>query len=488
MKKTIILTAILFILVISSTLAFFVWNSKSNQDIDVALSLNGLDAYINYNKGTDVLTGTLLPSTDYTGGISTEIELWKSPSAEDRTIYGHIYLDITTIGTNLANEEALKWAITSNGKVLNIGNFVGQTKGSYVTLDINIPLSTTKQLFQIYIWLDKSIEINDQIEGETLSTKVRAEATEVIYPEVGAKYVSSLIYYDNEMINNDDPDGNIRYMGKNPDNYVLFNNELWRIIGVFDVKSSEDGPYEKRMKIIRNESIGTYSWDNKPAGSGSSISDRGSNDWTDSELMKVLNNGAYRNRTTGICPYGKNGKTKNCDFSKIGLTSESKSLIEDAYWNLSGYPNSFVSISTANNVYQYERGNNVYEGRPTFWIGKIGLMYPSDYGYATNGGTTTNRDDCLSKELSGWNELKYANCKDNDYLHNNNLNRWTLTQRSSESDENFIIYQTGFVNGHSGGVASAQGVFPTLYLKSSVQITGGSGTSTNPYLLADVNN
>ena len=70
MKKTIMLTAILFILIISSTLAFFVWNSKSNQDIDVALSLNGLDAYINYNKGTDVLTGTLLPSTDYTGGIS----------------------------------------------------------------------------------------------------------------------------------------------------------------------------------------------------------------------------------------------------------------------------------------------------------------------------------------------------------------------------------------------------------------------------------
>ena len=181
MKKLIILIIIIFVIASSSTLAFFIWNNNSNQDIAVDLELNGLDAYINYNKGTDVLTGTLLPSTDYSGGISTEIELWKNISAEDRTIYGHIYLDITTIGTNLSNEEALKWAIKSNGEVLNTGNFIGQTEGSYVALDINIPLSTTKQLFQIYIWLDESVGINDLIEGEELSTKIRAEASEIQY-------------------------------------------------------------------------------------------------------------------------------------------------------------------------------------------------------------------------------------------------------------------------------------------------------------------
>ncbi len=179
MKKTIMLTAILFILIISSTLAFFIWNSKANQDIDVALSLNGLDAYINYNKGTDVLTGTLLPSADYKGGISTEIELWKSPIAETMNIYGHIYLDITTIGTNLANESALKWAIVSEDELLNFGDFVGQKTGDTVSLKINIPLRVEKQLFKIYIWLDESMDINQNIEGETLSTKVRAEATEI---------------------------------------------------------------------------------------------------------------------------------------------------------------------------------------------------------------------------------------------------------------------------------------------------------------------
>ncbi len=175
-KKTIVLIiALVVVLTLTATLSFFVWNSTRNQDINVSVNLSGLDAFIHYNKGTDVLTGTLLPSTDYTGGISTEIELWKDPSAASRTIYGHIYLDITSIGTNLANEPALKWAITSNGEVLNTGDFVGKSNGNSISLKLNIPLSTSKQLFKIYIWLDESMSINDAIEGETISTVVRAE-------------------------------------------------------------------------------------------------------------------------------------------------------------------------------------------------------------------------------------------------------------------------------------------------------------------------
>ena len=176
-KKLLIMPIIVIIILISSTLAFYRWNS--NQNIDAAMSLSGLDAFIHYNKGTDVLTGTLLPSTDYTGGISTEIELWKDPSAEFRVIYGHIYMDITTIGPNLAQEEALKWAITTNDKILSTGDFVGQSEGNSIALKINIPLSPDKQLFKIYIWLDESMDINYDIEGESISTIIRAEATEI---------------------------------------------------------------------------------------------------------------------------------------------------------------------------------------------------------------------------------------------------------------------------------------------------------------------
>ena len=177
MKKILIVVLTIILITLTSTLAFYRWSS--NKNIDVAMNLSGLDAFIHYNKGTDVLTGTLFPSTDYTGGISTEIELWKDPSAETRNIYGHIYMDITTIGTNLANEPALKWAIVSEDELLNFGDFEGQKTGDTINLKINIPLSIEKKLFKIYIWLDESMDINYDIEGETLSTKIKAEATEI---------------------------------------------------------------------------------------------------------------------------------------------------------------------------------------------------------------------------------------------------------------------------------------------------------------------
>ena len=58
-------------------------------------------------------------------------------------------------------------------------------------------------------------------------------------------------------------DNNLRYVGADPNNYVSFNNELWRIIGVFNNIDDGTGMTETRLKIVRNESIGTYSWDNK---------------------------------------------------------------------------------------------------------------------------------------------------------------------------------------------------------------------------------
>ena len=294
-------------------------------------------------------------------------------------------------------------------------------------------------------------------------------------PMPAAEYIESLLPSNPTTMNNDDPDGNVRYMGANPNNYVRFNNELWRIIGVFDVASTYGGETEKRVKIIRDEPIGRYSWDNKGA--------YGENNWTDSALMEVLNNGAYWNRTSGTCPYGQNGATTSCDFSSNGLTDEAKSLIGDAVWNLGGTA-SYTSASNGlpSHFYSYERGTTVYSGRPTYWVGKIGLMYPSDYGYATSGGTTTNRASCLAKEMSNWSDSSYSDCKNNDYLYNSSLYQWTLTPRSSTSYYVFDVFNSGYLYFFNArGTYSAS---PVLYLKSTVQITGGEGTSENPFTLS----
>ena len=264
-----------------------------------------------------------------------------------------------------------------------------------------------------------------------------------IYKEIltGAEYIESLLPSNPETMNNDDPDGNVRYMGANPDNYVSFNNELWRIIGVFDVKSSENGQLEKRLKIIKSESLGEMLWDSNRK-----------NNWETSSLKSSLN-GYYLDK----------------------LTSSAKEQLADTYWNLGG--SSTNKDVTASMFYERERGVNVYGSNPTYWIGKIGLMYPSDYGYATSGGGTTNRESCLSKELYNWPN----DCKNNNYLYNFNLYQWTITHYSGSSSGAFQIYYNVDYNGVNiyGNVVS-----PSLYLKYSLQITGGDGTQENPYTLS----
>ena len=79
-------------------------------------------------------------------------------------------------------------------------------------------------------------------------------------------------------------------------------------------------------------------------------------------------------------------------------------MIGNAKWYLGGTANyDSSSNGLASHFYKYERGTGVYSGRSTSWTGKVGLMYPSDYGYATSGGTTTNRASCLAKEIYNWN-------------------------------------------------------------------------------------
>ena len=71
----------------------------------------------------------------------------------------------------------------------------------------------------------------------TNGTKENAEVKEITKPTYGMKateYITNLLEYDGEGLKIDNTsDANIRYYGANPNNYVSFNNELWRIIGVF---------------------------------------------------------------------------------------------------------------------------------------------------------------------------------------------------------------------------------------------------------------
>ena len=82
--------------------------------------------------------------------------------------------------------------------------------------------------------------------------------------------------------------GNIRYIGSNPNNYVSIDGDIWRIIGTMKDVDDGTGNKEDRVKLIRAESIGSYSWD---ASDYSINGGDGVNEWSQADLMKLLNPG-----------------------------------------------------------------------------------------------------------------------------------------------------------------------------------------------------
>ena len=258
-------------------------------------------------------------------------------------------------------------------------------------------------------------------------------------------------------------DNNLRYIGANPNNYVYFNCndynnpsnstcELWRIIGVFN-DNSHGRSGEKLVKLIRSDSLGYIVWDSA-----------GINNWSIASLQTTLN-GGYLNGSGSYASSGiKNDTTRN--------------MIANVTWKLGGSSTDDVTPSM---FYDLERGTTVYSGSPTTWQGKIALMYPSDYGYATSGGTTTNREACLAKELYNWDSSSYSDCNNNDWIFNNDY-QWTLTPYSSHSGYVFLVNSSGKV--YCELIESGSSEFrPSVYLTSNVSISGGDGTMNNPYIL-----
>ena len=253
-----------------------------------------------------------------------------------------------------------------------------------------------------------------------------------------------------------------RYEGKNPNNYIWFNNELWRIIGVFD-EDSHGVSGENLVKIIREESIGGLVWDKS-----------GTNDWSASNLKSLLNGAYYdwdsnKSSVSTYC-YGYRDIPGNCDYSEIGINDTYRSMIQNVTWYLRGYSR---AGETAESFYNYERTTGtVYSGRPTETTGYIGLMYPSDYGYsvlASSCARTTN--------LSSYNK---STCVGQSWLYKTGY-EWTITPSSSRSSYVFSLHTNGlldYVNANHG-----YSIRPVLYLSSSVYKITGDGTISNPYII-----
>ena len=466
--------------------------------INVDTITRGLDYYINYTKGTNITSVALNPGSDYTSGNNLSVTLYKKNNTY--TIYGHIYLDISNISANLSNSGALKYTVLEGTTKIADGQLTGTTSGDTVPLAVNIPLKTTSTKYTVYLWLDENAEDYMYAENTSISAIIRCEASmkpisanpygttgEYFYKiySPNTKVINNGITYNYDTTNSlmQDIGGNLRYYGASPNNYIYFNCsdysnqssstcETWRIIGVFNGK----------LKLIRGSQIGEYSWDNKNTSTGAE-DNYGKNDWTDARLMKILNPGyeseatggsLYYNAKSGNCYTGQNNATTTCDFTSTGIkNAETRSMILDNTYSLLGWDDSSVY---SNQMYEYERSTgSVYTGRPTSWIGKIALAYPSDYGYAADLGKCT-------KTLFYYRD---STCTSNNWMKSMmTSSNWLLTPFSGDPVIVWNIRSTGYVYHYDNYPYVASGVTPVLYLGSELSIKTGTGSSSAPYQIS----
>ena len=310
----------------------------------------------------------------------------------------------------------------------------------------------------------------------------------------------------------DTSDANIRYVGANEtvNNYIDIGDKdsngnpiLWRIIGVMNNITNLDngGQEESLVKIIRAESIGNYSWDSSAEGINNG---NGVNEWSQADVMKLLNpntvysgtptigGSLYWNRGSGSCYIGSKEANTTCNFTSSGISEEAKNKIAKVRWNTGTFATYSTSDWTAKATYEAERGshngkeqcasngggNNCNDTVPrtTTWEGYIGLMYPSDYGYAVGGSV---RETCLGKSMNKYNS---DSCNTNDWLKPSSGYSWTITPSpySSHADRVFSVYSSGYVRVNFAYIAG--GVQPVVYLSSSVKIIDGNGEKGTPFI------
>ena len=368
------------------------------------------------------------PNSSYTGTILNEkyikVGLLKNNSKE-------IIVNLKEVN-RLIDKVTLDVEDTVNYKLrlwLDFGDLEDEAKEALVGQQIFLALKINgiQNVNKVPTGADTLIKLTDNKDNSGLYTITHAKDTTL---QIGA--TEDITEY--------------RYRGASPKNYVTFNNETWRIIGVFPTDDGT-GNIENRIKIIRDQSIGNKYWNTTQVASTSSY-----NNWTGATLMKYLNATYYNSLTN----------------------DNSIDMVDDVKYYLGGYIDPKI---TKNVMYQYERkisgsGTYYYSTNPNSWIGKLALMYVSDYGYAAS-------DEC-TQNLSNYND---TTCASNNWLYNIKVNQWILSQYVSGSKYSFDVISTGVVYYRTVDY-DQNAIRPVLYLKPEVMIESGDGTSSYPYKLS----
>ena len=369
------------------------------------------------------------------------------------------------------------------GKANDLGTLTIADNHEKTNITTSVEKNKEVTLLSLYRYpVNRSLSIvsgDGTIKANKLTLKSDEMKVAINYPSI-TNTISSLDKTENGLEQDDATEKNLRYVGASPENYLKFNDETWRIVGVFNnITTIDELGNEKKeslVKIVRNDSLGNYSWDSSESSINSGY---GVNEWSQADLMTELNNDYINPNPTSTTTLWYNGlnNAQNGTYEyRKNIKSSSIDKVAKVRWNTSGAR----GVASALNSYNQERSTTLIsppsDNVPRFntWDGKIALIYPSDYGYASTDTTCRSR-------LSSYDSNNNGYCKNDNWLFNSSL-QWTLSHFSGQA------YFVSFVD--SGGLvghAAANGTYgvrPVLFLKSNVVIAGGTGESIeNAYTL-----
>ncbi len=252
------------------------------------------------------------------------------------------------------------------------------------------------------------------------------------------------------------------YRGANPDNYITFNNELWRIISIEN---------DNTLKIIRNESIGNmpYDTDNRYQENG----------YCSHEYNKTHGCNVWGSKTTMLDTNGNN-ITKLMPFNE-----QMERILPEKEGTLNTYLNTEYYNNLSNDkekivIHRWNVGQimlttnqtletDISQEKANKWDGKVALINGSDYLKAS-----------LNSECKGlyFSRVSPYPCKDINWLLRTS---WTISSGYFQHSQWNIANKSSGALGHSFTNGEA-GIYPTLHLNSNIILTG-KGTETKPYVI-----
>ena len=418
---------------IASSMYCVTTENRCEPSTSVILSDNAYKVTLETNKNSQIICAN---TTDKAGNVSsTNCSTYYNVDTKDPT--AKISAKVSNSNITISAEGSI-----DEGSGIN-KYYYSKDGGNSFTESTSSTYTFTGLSNATYTLVVKVADKSGRVSG-TVSTKATVNVGTLL-----TTYVTSLV--GNGQVISDDPGGNARYYGVNPNNYVSFNGELWRIIGSFKNIDNGNGTKESRVKIIRSVAYSkTAPWDD-----AASYNYRLKANWSSSSLRAGMNGDFYNN-----------------------FTSAAKNLMNQALWPRGGV----TAKATASEIYISERNGTVVDSSlETSWTGNIALIYASDYAYATSGGSTRTRNDCLTtiqssiRGISKYDSQCYAN---NWFYKMFSLNSYTLSPTGARD---LVMTQYGLAG---ATIAADISSFPVLYLKADVKKVSGSGTSSSPYQLS----